>query len=130
MKRIVSLLVLGTSLGCGAATAVAPTDRLIVSLPAAKISVPRGTRTSIGAAVTREGGAQSTISITVDAPAAVTVSVATESTLGNTTTATLAVTVSSTAAQGSYIVVIHGHAAGYPDASAQLEIDLPDPPPP
>jgi hypothetical protein len=121
-----SLLVFAVA-GCSSSNAVALNGpRLIVSLPAAQISVARGTRTSIGAAVTREGGAQVPVTISVDTPAAVTVSVTNASTVGTTTTATLAITVSAAATQERYTIVVLGHATGYPDASAQLEIDLPN----
>lgn len=126
MQRIMSLLVVAV-MGCSSGNAVAPSSaRLIVSLPAAQINIARGTRSSIGAAVTREGGADVPVTITVNTPTGVTVTIASESTVGATTTATLAITVSAAANQGRYVVVVNGHATGYPDASAQLEIDLPD----
>jgi hypothetical protein len=124
MQRAVLLLLTG-ALACSSSNTVAPnTARLVISLPANEISVTRGNRVAIAASVTREGGPASAVTLTLEAPTTVTASVASESTNGSTTTAEVALTVNSSAASGRYVVVIRARATGYPDATANLSLDL------
>ena len=125
MKRVVQLLFIGLIAACSASNTVASTSpRLVISLPANVISVTRGNRVAIAAAVTREDGPANPVTVTASAPTGITVSVASTTTSGTTTTAELEITVNSATASGTYTVVITSRATGYPDATATLSLDL------
>jgi hypothetical protein len=126
MRRFAGILLsVGLLAGCGSDNAVAPSGpRLVILLEAAQISATKGSHLSIAAEVTRINGTATPVAITVSAATGVTASVASVSTTGTTTTAQLSIVVGSTTLPGQYPIVIHAHAEGFADVSAQLVVDL------
>jgi hypothetical protein len=125
MKRVVGILLLIVAGACGSDNSVAaPSARLVISIAAAQVSAVRGSRLSVATEVTRVNGSASAVLISVSAAAGVTASVSNESTNGNSTTGAISIVVGATTLPGQYPVVIHAQANGYPDATAQVVVDV------
>ena len=129
--RALSALALLAAIGCGEDSGSDPEGSISVTVSPTLLSVPQGGTGTVTVTLTRGGGFEEVVNVSVEGrPAGVTATVNPESLTGGTTQAIVTVNVAGTVAIGSYPITIRASAGGIGAATTQYTLDVTAPPTP